>query len=389
MKEIKATLKPLIKDMMQGKYKHGRKQAIYIEGSVGIGKSEVLKQLSEELSEELGKPVGFKDLRLTLLDPTDLRGIPFWDEDPETHDRKTVWLTPAFLPDEKRDGEFGMLCLDELTTALVTVQQATYQILIPPYSLGEYQLPKGWVVIAAGNGMTDRAMVHSLPSPLVNRVMYLQAEASFDDWKEYELRRGMSTEIIYYLEKMGRDHFVGKPGPEPFPSPRSWELLDACSKSLGMEALYKDAKGSDRGFQIIASFVGKGPAAEFQSFLEFRNDMPDPDLILGSPPSYTNGKDLLADTKKVDIQWALTGALISRFRDKPTPAMGGRLLDYSLKIPDLYKAETGQGGWKEFGALLIRDCFTLDKDNAGPHRKALCKHPQFAEWSKKYKELLV
>ena len=61
---------------------------IFIWGAPGIGKSSIVKEIARVNGME------FIDLRLSLLDPTDLKGIPFFD--PES--REGVWAKPSFLP---------------------------------------------------------------------------------------------------------------------------------------------------------------------------------------------------------------------------------------------------------------------------------------------------
>jgi MoxR-like ATPase len=51
------------------------KQPVFIWGSPGIGKSSVLHQLAVELG------IALRDIRALLLDPVDLRGLPFIGKD--------------------------------------------------------------------------------------------------------------------------------------------------------------------------------------------------------------------------------------------------------------------------------------------------------------------
>ena len=48
---------------------------VFVWGSPGVGKSSLVSQIAQE------KEMKFIDLRLSLLDPTDLRGIPFFNAD--------------------------------------------------------------------------------------------------------------------------------------------------------------------------------------------------------------------------------------------------------------------------------------------------------------------
>ncbi|MDD3836153.1 MAG: AAA family ATPase, partial [Sulfurimonas sp.] len=84
-----------------------QKVPVFLWGAPGIGKSSIVKQIAQS------KQIGFIDLRLALMDPTVLKGIPFYDKESHT----ALWAPPAFLP---KDGE-GILFLDELNTAAPSV----------------------------------------------------------------------------------------------------------------------------------------------------------------------------------------------------------------------------------------------------------------------------
>src|SRR5260370_954023 len=110
-------------------------QPTFIWGGPGIGKSAIVRQVATSLE------VALQDVRALLLDPVDLRGLPFLGPD-----GRSKWATPDFLPTE---GE-GILFLDELNAAPAMVQASCYQLVLDR-TLGEYTLPDGWAIVAAGN----------------------------------------------------------------------------------------------------------------------------------------------------------------------------------------------------------------------------------------------
>ena len=124
------------------------KQPVFIWGSPGTGKSGVVHQLATELG------IALRDIRALLLDPVDLRGLPFVGKD-----GRSQWATPDFLP---QDGE-GILFLDELNAAPAMVQASCYQLVLDR-KLGEYTLPEGWAIVAAGNRDSDRAATTRMTS---------------------------------------------------------------------------------------------------------------------------------------------------------------------------------------------------------------------------------
>ena len=128
-------------------------QPVFIWGSPGTGKSSVVNQLATELG------IALRDIRALLLDPVDLRGLPFVGKD-----GRSQWATPDFLP---QDGE-GILFLDELNAAPAMVQASCYQLVLDR-RLGEYTLPEGWAIVAAGNRDSERAAdpdAHTPPEPV-------------------------------------------------------------------------------------------------------------------------------------------------------------------------------------------------------------------------------
>ena len=58
------------------------------------------------------------DIRLSQMEPTDLRGIPFRKGD------NVEWSVPSMLPDATRHGAAGILFLDEINAAPPTVSAA-------------------------------------------------------------------------------------------------------------------------------------------------------------------------------------------------------------------------------------------------------------------------
>jgi hypothetical protein len=158
-------------------------QPVFVWGGPGIGKSAVVKQLAEALK------ITLQDVRALLLDPVDLRGLPFLG-----NDGRSKWATPEFLPQEGS----GILFLDELNAAPAMVQASCYQLVLDR-KLGEYTLPEGWAIIAAGNRDSDRGATTRMPTPLRNRFVHLDFEVDVHDWSDWAIHVGIRPEVIAFL----------------------------------------------------------------------------------------------------------------------------------------------------------------------------------------------
>jgi MoxR-like ATPase len=216
-------------------------------GPPGIGKSSIVQQTAERYGLE------FIDVRLSQLAPTDLRGLPV----PENGISR--WLPPEFLPHHGR----GVLFLDELNMAPPAMQGVAQQLILDR-QVGSYQLPSGWFVWAAGNRKEDRASVFDMPAPLANRFVHLEVLPDFDSFKAYALATNIAEQIIAFLAFRTTLLHKLSPHQPAWPSPRSWAMASQLYQA-----------GLD-----ISSVVGIDAAAEFYTYTELYNTLPDLDAIL-------------------------------------------------------------------------------------------------------------
>ena len=127
-----------------------------------------------------------------LLDPVDLRGIP-WRDGAD----RTRWAPPAFLPPSDADGSW-LINLEELPSALPMVQAALYQLVLDR-KCGEYELPEGAALIACGNREGDRGVVHRMPTPLASRFVHLEIRVDATDWCAWGAANGIAPEVLFFV----------------------------------------------------------------------------------------------------------------------------------------------------------------------------------------------
>ena len=228
---------------------HDIRLSIMIWGAPGIGKSSIVAQTAAK------HEFGFIDVRLSQLAPTDLRGLPV----PDNKRQMSRWYPPEFLP---RDGR-GILFLDELNMAPPAMQGVAQQLILDR-RVGNYVVPDGWFVWAAGNRKEDRAAVFDMPAPLANRFVHLEVGADFESFKNYALERGLNERIIAFLAFRPTLLHKLNPHQPAWPSPRSWEMASR---------LYNAQLD-------VASVIGVEAAAEFNAYTELYLTLPDLSAII-------------------------------------------------------------------------------------------------------------
>lgn len=316
-------------------------------GPPGVGKSQIVAQVAARH----GAPV--VDIRLSQMEPSDLRGIPFRVGD------KVEWAVPALLPDAG-GAPCGILFLDEITSAPPSISAAAYQLILDR-RLGDYRVPEGWAIFAAGNRQGDRGVTYTMPAPLANRFSHFEVEPNLEDWTAWAYAAGVDERLIAFLRFKPELLFDFDPAHNPvaFPSPRSWEFAHRALRKFGdAPALLSDA---------LQACVGRAAGIELAAFVENLHRMPDIEAILRGEP--------VEAPREVDLQYAVAAALVARalrLKDTPeAPAAYGHILDFAGRLP-----------LREMGVMLVSD---LHRTIGQP----LFRVPQFAVWANTVADLLL
>ena len=177
----------------------------------GVGKSDTVMQAAEAA----GLPC--RSLLGTQIAPEDVSGVP------RIIGERTVFCPPRVLLPETP--ERFCLFLDEMPAASPDVQKAFYSLLLER-RIGEHPLPRGSWVVAAGNRAEDRALVRSLSSALINRVIILNVRIDVKEWLIWARQAGVRAEILAFITFMPQALMRPVPAePVPFSTPRSWATL--------------------------------------------------------------------------------------------------------------------------------------------------------------------
>lgn len=172
-------------EIVEQQFKEGIMRPIFGLGKGGIGKTESIKDLADQLG------IGYIDIRLLMYSEVDLKGIPY----PNTDHTFTVWLQNNILPRVERDGERGILVLDEITSVSRSVRTAAYQLL-NERRLGEYVLPAGWMVVCLGNGEEDGGDFQGMEGNFANRCSIFNVSPNLDAWKDWAYKTGINYLVL-------------------------------------------------------------------------------------------------------------------------------------------------------------------------------------------------
>ncbi len=222
-----------------------RRRATMLWGTRGVGKSSIVRQLAEQFG------VPLVDLRLTTIEPVDIRGAIYADDQLA----RTVWFPPEFLPTAEQPE--GVLFLDELTAADQRLQISAYSLILDR-KVGHYVLPDGWQVVAAGNASFHGAVSHDMGTALADRMFHFNVQTTIEAFLSHALQQGFAPEVMAYLKvrpdklddtqaQLAADHLVGA-------SPRGWEDISNVLKS---------GLGEDARKLFVQGRIGAANAAEF------------------------------------------------------------------------------------------------------------------------------
>lgn len=301
----------------------------FLWGAPGLGKSDIVRQTAKAAD------LPMIDLRAVLLDPVDLRGLPI------VADGKSTWCSPAFLPDAARDGESGILFLDELNAAAPSVQAACFQLVLDR-RCGEYVLPDGWRIVAAGNRQTDRAAAQRMPTALANRFAHIDVQPDVESWAQWASAAMLSPVVIAFVRwRPALLHAMDKSDGRAFPTPRSWAQVAKIIDSGISDALR---------FQLVTGLIGDGAAAELEGFCRCYASLPRIADILAAPDAASVPDDISA-------QYAIAAALARN----ANPGNLQQIVRYLERMP------------AEYAALCMTDAVSRDK--------SLSQAPGFTQWA--------
>jgi hypothetical protein len=290
---------------------------LFLWGPPGIGKSEVVADIAEEMG-------GFMiDLRLGQMDPTDIRGIPFYNKELGKMD----WAPPIDLPDAELSAQYPVvvLFLDEMNSAAPGVQAAAYQLVLNR-RIGKYVLPDNVVIIAAGNRESDKGVTYRMPTPLANRFVHIEMKVDFPSWQEWAVMKNIHKDVVGYLTFAKQDlyDFDAKSSSRAFATPRSWSFVSQLMQDNDID----DSTATD----LIAGTIGEGLAVKFMAHRKIAGRLPRPEDILSGKAKELDVKEVSAMYSLViSLCYELKSAIERKVSDKEFHEMADNFFAYMMK----------------------------------------------------------
>ena len=269
-----------------------KRRPLFIWGPPGIGKSDAIHQLGTELNAHV------IDVRLSLWEPTDIKGIPYFN----SVDNTMSWAPPVELPSEEfaSQHEHIILFLDEMNSAPPSVQAAAYQLVLNR-KVGTYKLPDNVFIVAAGNREADKGVTYRMPAPLANRFVHLELRVDFEDWLNWAIDNKIHKDVVGYLSFAKQDlyDFDPKTASRSFATPRSWAFVSE---------LLDDELGEGTLADLVSGAVGEGTGVKFMAHRKVAGRMPNPSDILA-------GKVTELKVKEISAMYSLTVSMCYELKD--------------------------------------------------------------------------
>lgn len=369
--EIKNTIEAYLKKDDYGEYviPSIHQRPVLLLGSPGIGKTQIMEQISKECG------IGLVAYTITHHTRQSAIGLPyiskklFGDKEYAVTEYTMSEIVASVYDKMELTGlQEGILFIDEINCVSETLAPAMLQFL-QCKSFGNHKIPEGWIIVAAGNPPEYNKSVREFDVVTMDRVKKIEVEAEFEVWKEYAYQQSIHGAVISYLNTKKENFYQIETTVDGrnFATPRGWE--DLSKLILVYETLGKTV---DR--EVIVQYIQFPKIAkDFANYLElyykYQTDYQIEEIFKGHLDEILLKKIAHAS---FDERLSVLGLIISKVNESLKESVRWerymeQLLDYLLKFKELTETVPDKDGQQLFGEI----CKKLNADYANKKRAEL------------------
>ena len=284
-----------------------------LHGSPGVGKSAVMSAVAREYGLKL------IDVRLAQCDPTDLNGFPTINNERTLASYVPMSTFPVKGTEVPKGYSGWLLLLDELTSADRSVQKAAYKLILDRM-VGEHELHDKLVIAAAGNLLSDSAIVEEMSTALQSRMVHFHVMVTAKEWVDWGAANAVDHRILSYINfKPDHIHLFNPDHQEfTFACPRTWEFANRLIDSR--ETL------NEQDLILLQGTLGDAVANEFYLFSQIYQSLPTIGEIMANP-----------STVRVPDEPSVLYATIGMAAEYMNKANAEELMQYVNRLPFEYQ----------------------------------------------------
>ena len=284
-----------------------KQRPIFLMGAPGIGKTAIMEQVASELN------VGLVSYSMTHHTRQSALGLPFIvkknyggvEYDVSEYTMSEI-IASVYDMIETTGHKEGILFLDEINCVSETLAPAMLQFL--QYKIfGRHTVPKGWIVVTAGNPPEYNNSVREFDIVTWDRLKRIDVEANYEVWKEYAVNSGVHASITTYLDIKKGDFYKVETTVDgkSFVTARGWSDLSDMIKLYEKNDIKVDGKLVSQYLQDKK--IAKEFAIYYDLYNKYKSDYQIGDILGGKN---VDGIISRAKNAKFDERIALIGLLL-------------------------------------------------------------------------------
>ena len=173
--------------------------------------------------------------------------------------------------------------------------------------VGQYKLNDRCLIVCAGNGKNDKAIVNDLSTAMVSRLVHIHMKTSFDDWREnVAFKQNYDSRITAFLTAYPNKLMDFEPENEekegkPFCCPRSWEFVNRILKVPNFKLDFNTQA-------LLQGTISNDVAIQFTAFCKAADEMETLENIINHPAT-------AKVPSKTDTKWFTIISLLQNFEE--------------------------------------------------------------------------